>query len=70
MKIELDIDQLQQKKSEIEQLLEKQKRILSTKFELELEQQFWRDREEQLIKMLQRAYLPVLAVFLFSCVSV
>lgn len=70
MKIELDIDQLQQKKSEIEQLLDKQKRILSTKFELELEQQFWRDREEQLIKMLQRAYIPVLAFFfIFMCVS-
>ena len=70
MKTELDIDQLQQKKSEIEQLLEQQTRKLNFKFEQELEQQFWYERETQLIKMLQRAYIPILVVFfIFMCIS-
>lgn len=70
MKVELDIDQLQQHKSEIEHMLELQKRDINLKFDQDLETQFWKDREDQLINMLQRAYIPVLCIFFaFMCVS-
>lgn len=70
MKVELDIDQLQQHKYEIEHMLELQKRDINLKFDQDLESQFWKDREDQLINMLQRAYIPVLCIFFaFMCVS-
>ncbi len=70
MKLEIDIDQLQQHKSEIEDLLEKQKRKLNSKFEHDLETQFWKDREDRLIKMIVRAIVPAIIIFIiFECIS-
>lgn len=70
MKSEFDIDQLEQQKNKIEQLLEKYHRKLNTQFDSELEQQFWHDREIQLINMLRRACIPTLCIFfMFMCVS-
>ena len=70
MKVELDIEQLQAKRSEIEDILSKQNRKLSSKFETELEQQFWQDREERLVKMIARAVIPAIMMFiLFEFIS-
>lgn len=70
MKLEIDIDQLQQHKSEIEALLEIQKRKLNSKFEHDLEMQFWKDREDRLIKMIVRAIVPAIIIFIiFECIS-
>lgn len=70
MKLEIDIDQLQQNKSEIEALLEIQKRKLNSKFEHDLEMQFWKDREDRLIKMIVRAIFPAIIIFIiFECIS-
>ena len=64
MVLELNIEQLQKKKSAINNLLEKQKRKLSSRFESDLEKQFWIDREQRLIKMIVRAYIPAIFIFL------
>lgn len=70
MKQEPYIDHLQSKKSEIENLLEIQHRKLKSKFEPELERQFWKDREERLIKMIVRAIKPVIITFvIFELIS-
>lgn len=70
MKHEIDIDQLQQHKSEIEALLERQKRKLSFKFGDDLEAQFWKDREDRLIKLIVRAIVPAIIIFIiFECIS-
>lgn len=70
MKLDTDIDQLQQKKIEIEQLLDKQLSKLNSKFETELEQQFWKDREDRLIKMIVRAIVPAIIIFIaFELIS-
>ena len=70
MKLEPAIDHLQQKKSEYEALLEKQTSKLNSKFQNELEAQFWKDREERLIKMIVRAIVPAIIIFfIFECIS-
>lgn len=70
MKLEIDIDQLQHHKSEIEALLEIQKSKLNSKFEHDLEMQFWKDREDRLIKMIVRAIIPTIIIFIiFECIS-
>lgn len=70
MKQEAYIDYLQSKKSEIENLLDIQHRKLKSKFEPELEHQFWKDREERLIKMIVRAIKPVIITFIiFELIS-
>ena len=70
MKSNLDIDQLEQQKNKIEQLLKTHHRKLKNAFEPELEQQFWQDREIQLINMLERACVPTVCIFfLFMCLS-
>ncbi|NHB57881.1 GGDEF domain-containing protein [Acinetobacter shaoyimingii] len=64
MHSEQNIDDLQAKKTHYEHLLERQNRKLSSKFDHELEQHFWRDRKERLIKMLHRAKSSIVVVFL------
>lgn len=70
MKFESDIDYLKNKKSRIEVLLEKQQSKLNSKFEPELEGQFWKDREDRLIKMIVRAIRSAIVVFIiFELIS-
>lgn len=70
MKFESDIDYLKNKKSRIEVLLEKQQSKLNSKFELDLEDQFWKDREDRLIKMIVRAIFPAIIIFIiFEIIS-
>lgn len=70
MKLDIDIDQLQQKKIEIERLLNIQHNKLNSKFEPEFEQQFWKDREDRLIKMIVRAIGPAILIFIaFELIS-
>lgn len=70
MKLQIEIDQLQHKKSEIEQLLEIQKNKLIHHFDPELEAQFWKDRQDRLIKMIVRAIVPAIKIFIiFELIS-
>ena len=70
MKLETDVDQLQIQKAKIEQLLESQKLKINSKFDAELESQFWKDREDRLIKMIVRAIRPAIIIFIiFELIS-
>lgn len=70
MKLDSNIDSLQQKKNEIERLLEIQNTKLSSRFENELETLFWKDREDRLIKMIVRAIRSAIIVFIiFELIS-
>lgn len=70
MKLEKDVDQLKIQKAKIEQLLESQAPKISSKFDSELESQFWKDREDRLITMLVRAIHPAIIIFLvFEIIS-
>lgn len=70
MKLESDVDQLQIQKANIEQLLENQKLHINSKFDADLEAQFWKDREDRLVKMIVRAIRPAIIIFIiFELIS-
>lgn len=70
MKLENDVDQLQSSKATIEQLLGHQTLKINSRFDQELESQFWKDREERLIKMINQAIRPAIWVFIiFEIIS-
>lgn len=70
MKPEPKIEHLRQKKLEYEQLMETQRNKVNFKFEPNLEDVFWKDREDRLIKMIIRAIVPAILFFvIFEVVS-
>lgn len=70
MKLESDVDQLQIQKAKIEQLLENQKLNINSKFDADFEAQFWKDREDRLVKMIVRAIRPAIIIFIiFELIS-
>lgn len=64
------IEYLRLQKLEFEQLMESQRKKVNFKFKPDLEDVFWKDREERLIKMIIRAIGPAIIFFiLFECIS-
>ena len=67
---ENDATRLQHNRQKIEALLESQRKKMGSVFSKELEQRFWRDREDRLTKLILRAIVPVvIAYFIFEVVS-
>ncbi|SPL69492.1 GGDEF domain-containing protein [Acinetobacter stercoris] len=65
-----NVDQLQQEKHKIEGLLEHQKKRMLSIFSKQLEQQFWRDREDRITTLIIRAFIPVTIFYLiFELIS-
>ena len=72
IKLQAEIERLQQEKIRIATLLELQKKIVYRKFEHEpeLEKRFWQQRDEQLLTMIIRVTFPACIIFfIFTCIS-
>ncbi len=65
-----NVESFQQKKHDIESLLNKQQNRMISIFSSELEQQFWQDREKRQTDVIVRAFVPAtLFYFIFELIS-
>ncbi len=70
MNVDPNVSKLQLERQQTEQLLEIQKKRMVSMFSEEMERQFWRDREQRLMTLIQRAIIPaIIAYFIFEVIS-
>lgn len=70
MSIEHKLETLENEKKELEELLEFQHSHIYSKFEPELEDFFWKDRQSRIIHMIVKATKPICVFYtLFMCIS-
>ncbi|NHB57880.1 diguanylate cyclase [Acinetobacter sp. 194] len=68
--LENEVHILRQEKLKFEQLLLQQKKSVNASFDDALEHQFWKDRQDRIIKLIGRAVFPAIVIyFIFHCVS-
>ena len=70
MNVDPNVSKLQLERQQTEQLLETQKKRMVSMFSEEMERQFWKDREQRLMTLIQRAIIPgIIAYFVFEVIS-
>ncbi|AXY59569.1 sensor domain-containing diguanylate cyclase [Acinetobacter sp. WCHAc010052] len=65
MDIEQQVTELQRDKQKIEAVLQQQHNRMQSIFSVELEQKFWKDREDRLTRLIVRAFFPATVFYLF-----